>query len=352
MNRKSGKYIVPPEILALAPKDIPCQIEVQHYHSVKRYAEGEQNRTYYYVYENRAKSAKLLNDNTKPHGRMLLGKIIDNKFIPNAKGLIRMEEIRVALGLAEAKPPVEDEPPLPSVRPYLPLPRSMDLEIKNYGEFTLVLSCTEDIFQTLAKGLAEEDALYTYVLGILCFVGGNKTYTCFAELFSQSILSIRWPELSLTSTAILSSLTKIGQYEAKLEECKALLLSPGSELSESWNQLEKNLGKMQSHGPRSIFRESLPPLDINQYRGLKFLSLVTFLIENAFQEQLQKADPNLITLPSQDVLLMQLSSLKIARHRDRKLRIARPTLDLLYIFYIFGINIDEDMNSLQYDFMP
>ena len=39
-------------------------------------------------------------------------------------------------------------------------------------------------------------------------------------------------------------------------------------------------------------------------------------------------------------------------HRNRTVHIARPSLDLLYIFYVFGIDIDEDLKSLQFDYIP
>ena len=358
MNQKSGRYVVPPEILALAPKDIPCQIEVQHYRSVKKFEEGGQDRIYYYVYENRTKIPHLPSSTSKPHGRMLLGRIIDNKFVPNAKGALRIEEIRAAIKKNAPKHPVAEKPvEPPPTRPYLAYPHSMDLEIKNYGEYALVLSCTEDIYQVLQDSLSEDDALYAYVLGILCFLGDNQTYSCFHELFTQSILSIRWPNLSLEGKDLLEALATIGKYGSKLEGCRELLLPPGSDLEDGWNQLEQARSRQKSIKladlqMRSVFRESLPPLDINQHRGLKFLSIVTFRVRSAFEQQLQKTDPRLITLPSVDVVLMAAASLKISMHRNRTVHIARPSLDLLYIFYVFGIDIDEDLKSLQFDYIP
>lgn len=47
MNVKTGGYIIPKEIQALAPKGIPCKIEIQFYQPKKKGQASGPLRTYY-----------------------------------------------------------------------------------------------------------------------------------------------------------------------------------------------------------------------------------------------------------------------------------------------------------------
>ena len=159
MNHRNGNYVIPPEIRALAPQDIPCRVEAQCYVPKKNNPSGSFVKVRYYVYEERLRNTTVPSQEGKPNGRMLLGKIMGGQFIPNQKGAERIAELRKpaesqqqVIVCAEPKERTErtsEIQDLSKSQEYIPRLKDIDPQIKNYGEYATVLASTKDVLANL-----------------------------------------------------------------------------------------------------------------------------------------------------------------------------------------------------------
>ena len=246
MNVKTGAYSIPKEIQALAPKGIPCKIETQYYQPKKK---GEPNgpaRVYYYVYEDR--SAGNRPAGKTGHGRLLLGKIMSNQFIPNKNGLSllnqRAPSSQDALDETAAKQNKEsvvkaksetenfDVSAFPlGLKTYYSKFRDVDKENKDYGEYAIVLSSTIDVLKNLQEYFHPEDAIRMYVLSVIYFIEEYTPASYCGYLFKQSILSNKWTTLSFSEDTINSFLKEIGSHGRMCERYSQSLIDNSSELT-------------------------------------------------------------------------------------------------------------------------
>ena len=227
MNVKTGAYSIPIEIQALAPKGIPCKIEVQFYQPKKKGQPSGPVRTYYYVYENRSADNRI-NGKTR-HSRLLLGKIMGSQFIPNKNGLMLLNQCNTAIqsdtdeteATQKQKPAIDPTPEtaiidvsaLPEgLKRYYPRLRDVDKENKDYGEYAIVLACTKDVLEGLQQYFHPEDAIRMYALSIIYFIEEYTPASYCGDLFRQSILSNKWTTLSFGEDTINSFLKEIGQH--------------------------------------------------------------------------------------------------------------------------------------------
>ena len=247
MNRRNGNYVVPPEIKALAPRDIPCRVEVQCYVPKKNNPAGVLVQTRYYVYEDRSKKVDTPSQDGKPNSRMLLGKIMGGQFIPNQKGAQRIEELRRPLttprqeindGLSkegntktnEATEITGTTEPTEAVE-FIPKVKNIDPQIKDYGEYATVLACTKDVLANLQKFFHAEDAIRLYALAIIYFIEEYTPASYCADIFNQSVLSNKWPTLSFSENTINEFLKDIGRAGLFCERYSQGLITNSSGLT-------------------------------------------------------------------------------------------------------------------------
>ncbi len=246
MNVKNGAYSVPPEIHALAPRGIPCRIEIQYYQPKKEGKPSGPVRIYYYVYEDR--SADNRPAGMSSHSRRLLGKIMGNQFIPNKYGISLLNqrgsssqddsaETTAAQKEQSATEPTPekcaaDASSLPEgLKKYYPRLRDVDLENKDYGEYTIVLASTSDVLEGLQQYFHPEDAIRMYALSIIYFIEEYTPASYCGDLFRQSILSDKWTTLSFGEDTINSFLKEIGQHGLMCEKYSQSLIDSSSELT-------------------------------------------------------------------------------------------------------------------------
>lgn len=224
MNRKDGKYIIPPEIIALAP-NVPCKIERMYYRSRKNGQETGIVNEYYYVYENRNKDKENSNKSNK---RKLLGKIMGGKFIPNKRGheLINEKSYQEAIKIDKEK--TNNKEKENKSNEYIPQLRYMDLETKNYGEYACVLACTHDVLEGLLEVFNPEDAIRMYAMSIIYFIEEyTPAYYC-GDVFKQSVLSNKWNTLSFSENIINEFLKDIGRHSRVCETYSQKLIDASS----------------------------------------------------------------------------------------------------------------------------
>ena len=246
MNVKTGAYSIPLEIQALAPKGIPCTIEIQYYQPKKNGLPSGSVRTYYYVYEDRSVNKRLAGKTG--HGRLLLGKIMGNQFLPNKNGLALLNQTNTSSPndsekAAETQKPEASSKPTSKIHPddtsalpeglkkYYPRLRDVDMENKDYGEYTIVLASTADVLKGLQQYFHPEDAIRMYALCIIYFIEEYTPASYCEEIFRQSILSNKWTTLSFGEDAINSFLKEIGQHGLMCERYSQSLIDSSSELT-------------------------------------------------------------------------------------------------------------------------
>ncbi len=240
MNRKTGAYTIPPEILELAPRGIPCKIEAQYYQPKKNGMPSGPKITYYYVYEERSGASH----SNKKHGRLLLGKIMGNQFIPNKYGTTVLQQTETPSKPATSqdnanesgKKKSEEEKgtdySVPEVlKKHYPRFRDVDLENKDYGEYTTVLACTKTVLDGLQQCFHPEDAIRMYALSIIYFIEEYTPASYCGDLFRQSILSNKWTTLSFSEDTINTFLKEIGQHGLMCERYSQSLIDQSSELT-------------------------------------------------------------------------------------------------------------------------
>ncbi|MDO4804399.1 MAG: hypothetical protein Q4A32_06230 [Lachnospiraceae bacterium] len=85
----SGRYAVPPHVLALKPKDIPCTVK-----AISAPSKAFGSTVHYYVYEIFTVPDPRNPGKHKKNSGPCLGKIEDGMFCPNKRGIARLGEKR------------------------------------------------------------------------------------------------------------------------------------------------------------------------------------------------------------------------------------------------------------------
>lgn len=169
----SGTHTVPKEVSALKPKNIPCDIKVV----LTQSQDSGFHKHHYYVYESaRTGSGKII------------GKIEGGKFCPNKRYIALFQKDD-----GKKKAPDPDNLKKPGIHNSKAVPPSnlsgqeldavketavslnlnideIALQLKDYGEYAMVLACTGAVLERLEKYFSDKDARLIYALSIIYFV--------------------------------------------------------------------------------------------------------------------------------------------------------------------------------------
>lgn len=203
----TGKYVIPPEIQALKPKDISCTIKA----IPNPTKQGEAR--HYYVYENTYVPGEQPGKKKRVSVKVL-GKIEGGRFVPNEyyqkltrktgqeKGTGNEKESSVLSGeerrIAELAGAMNLEPD------------EVDLQIGCYGEVAAVIASTLSVLRQLESFFHREDARQIYVMSLIFFLQEYVLSDSMQDLYEQSILSVRWPSLDLSEQGVRNYLKLLG----------------------------------------------------------------------------------------------------------------------------------------------
>ncbi len=176
-----GKYYVPPEIKSLRPQP-------QDMTTVKKIA-GQ-----YYVYSLKYVAVPDKPGKTKKTTDTIIGKIVNDKYIPNN---------------------------VPRIINTVP-------DILDFGCYLLALSCSGHVLDRLNKYFQAEDALLIYLMGIIYFVNKYTPARDVAEIFSQSVLSIKYKNINTSENSISSFLCALGRHRLPGRQFEQSLIDDGS----------------------------------------------------------------------------------------------------------------------------
>lgn len=230
----NGRFAVPREIDALKPSDLDCFVKVVYTNSrttgVKKH---------FYVYESAYVSDPKHPNREKHTSGKTIGKIEGDKFIPN----------KTYRELIEKGSKTEDNPTEPTtpelanatkeeidsvthaaVNMRLSL-KDIDLQIKNYGEYAIVLACTQSVLVGLEQVFSDSDARTIYALSIIYFIEEYTPASYLKDIYDQSILSNKWPSLAVSENSINEFLHALGSHPAVCEEYSQSLISNSSGLT-------------------------------------------------------------------------------------------------------------------------
>ena len=206
----NGAYSVPKEIMELKPEQIPCMVKLIPTQTQKG------TSVHYYVYESNGKGA----------GKTI-GKIEGGKFCPNKRG---QELLRPKSNGTESKQGNEggsptnslskkEEEMLSNVAANLNLDLAdLDLQIKDYGEYAVVLACTSSVLSGLEKCFSDLDATLIYALGIIYFIQDYTPASYVKDVYDQSILSNKWPSLAISENKVNEFLKLLGLHPRTCDE--------------------------------------------------------------------------------------------------------------------------------------
>jgi hypothetical protein len=227
----TGTHTVPKEVSALKPKGISCDIKV-----IITQSKTSGYHKHYYVYE----SAKTGSGKT-------IGKIEGGKFCPNKRGIQLLgskNEEKQDLDSAKkteneqkskAETGTTSDKKLDTVKEAaINLNVDVDdiaLQVKAYGEYAIVLACTEEVLKKLEKRFSDRDARRIYALSIIYFVQEYTPVSYVKDVFDASILSNKWPSLSISENEVGSFLKSLGQHPAICDSYSQDLINESSGLT-------------------------------------------------------------------------------------------------------------------------
>lgn len=243
MGRKptSGNFVVPPEILALKPSNIPTNVKL-----IQTMTKKQGLVVHYYVYE-----ALSVQDPTHPNKKKnasgrLLGKIEGGEFCPNSYGIqvlsrkdksasnqnvsgANCNEKKTASSL-ESKPIDDHLPEEIAINMNLDL-KDIDRQIKEYGQFAIAMAASEPVFKSLNQVFSAEDSRRIYVLGLIYFVEEYTPASYARDIFASSILSNKWPSIAISENNVNELLTELGLHPAECEKYSQKHINAGSRLT-------------------------------------------------------------------------------------------------------------------------
>ena len=213
----NGQYTAPAEIQALRPKDVRCSIKVINTSNKHR-----GSTRHYYVCEDIFVTDEKNPNRKKRRTGKTLGKIEGGKFVPNnyyiglkkgdtnpgnnsTKGEVSPSEIASASG--EEVRAIKQS----AINMHLDL-REIDLQIKNYGEYAMVLENTGSVLQNLEKHFSDNDARMIYAMSIIHFIEEYTPASYMKDVYDQSVLSNKWPSLSISENKVGEFLSLLGTH--------------------------------------------------------------------------------------------------------------------------------------------
>ena len=107
----------------------------------------------------------------------------------------------------------------------------IDLQVKDYGEYALVLAATTSVLERLYQHFNDEDARLIYVLSVINFIQEYTPASYVKDVFDQSILSCRWPTLAISENTVNHFLYVLGTHPATCERYAQSLIDDGSGLT-------------------------------------------------------------------------------------------------------------------------
>ncbi len=230
----NGKYAVPKEVEALKPSDVDCFVKV-----VYTYSKIMGSMKHFYVYLSAYKPDPKYPGKGKHTSGQAIGKIESGKFIPNkvylelkSKGskyeeqAKEKEQAEIAGASKEETAKVRQA----AVNMRLDL-RDIDLQIKNYGEYAIVLASTESVLARLEDHFSDRDARTIYALGVIYFIEEYTPASYFKDIYDQSILSNKWPTLAVSENSVNELLHALGTHPAICEEYSQSLIDGSSGLT-------------------------------------------------------------------------------------------------------------------------
>ena len=221
----TGKYVIPPEIQALKPKDISCTIKA----IPNPTKQGEAR--HYYVYENTYVPGEQPGKKKRVSVKVL-GKIEGGRFVPNEyyQKLTRKTEQEKAAG-KEGKSSVlsgEERRSAELAGAMNLKPEEADLQIGYYGEIAAVIGGTLSVLHQLENDFHVNDARQIYVMSLIFFLQEYVLPDFMQDLYEQSILSVRWPSLDLSEQGVRKFLKLLGQHHLVCEPFVQDALNQGS----------------------------------------------------------------------------------------------------------------------------
>ena len=211
----NGYYSVPIEIQMLKPNDVKCSIKVI-YTGDKSIGS---NKHYYVCEELTVPDDKKPTRSKRATGKTL-GKIEGGKFVPNSyfiqmkKNSSSVEPVKKEEEASGIFNPIKDEIKTvaqTAANMNLSL-KNIDLQIKNYGEYAIVLENTKAVLRSLEKYFSDEDARLIYSMSVIHFIEEYTPASYMKDLFDQSVLSNKWPSLSISENSVGDFLKLLGTH--------------------------------------------------------------------------------------------------------------------------------------------
>lgn len=236
--KTSGKYAVPPSILALKPTEIPCTVKAIHSPS-----KAVGSMIHYYVYEVVAVPDMSRPGKTKTNSGPCIGKIEGGLFCPNKAGVKRLSGNQ---GLKTEAIPSDTPQDKPHGGPEHGIDgqparhmagaaanmnlrlKDVDIQVKDYGEYAAVLACTEQVLEHLDRHFSVQDARLIYALGVIYFVNEYTPASYVRDIYSQSVLSNKWPTLAISENTVNDFLRLLGRHPVFCEKYSQELIDGGS----------------------------------------------------------------------------------------------------------------------------
>ena len=279
-----NNYSVPKVIQSLKPKSIPCFVK-----AISTLSKAGVSTVHYYVYERVSVEDKKHPGKKKGTSGSCIGKIVGNTFYPNKVGL---EKLGGSMSASESHASESDAKPKSSVQEQklqeiannmnLNM-KDLDLQLKNYGEYAMVLACSDSVLRKLTKTFSSSDAAMIYVLSIIYFIEEYTPASYLKNIYDQSILSNYWPSLAISENKIGEFLEQLGLHPALCDKYSQSLIDDSSgltaidghviltcsrinDLADYGNKYQK-LGNKQMNVLQAYDAEKKTPLTSKAYDG-------------------------------------------------------------------------------------
>ncbi len=105
------------------------------------------------------------------------------------------------------------------------------LQLKDYGEYAIVLSSTGTVLERLEKYFSDRDARLIYALSVIYFIQEYTPASYVKDVYDSSILSNKWPTLSISENIVGSFLKSLGRHPAICDKYSQGLIDDSSGLT-------------------------------------------------------------------------------------------------------------------------
>lgn len=236
--KTSGQFTVPKDILALKPKELPSTVKV-----IKVPTKTTGSKIHFYVYELISVSDPKKPEKTKITSGSCIGKIEGGAFCPNKTGIVRLKRLRGEVDpensqrgkeTTDTKQELTDK----EIRAVSEAAANMnldlkdiDLQVKDYGQYAIVLASTVSVLERLNKYFSTEDSKLIYALSVIYFVEEYTPASYIKVVYEQSVLSCKWPNLGISENTVNKFLKVLGQHPVNCEEYSQGLIEESSGLT-------------------------------------------------------------------------------------------------------------------------